>query len=1470
MPFSARHRLLKVLCLSVLLPVLGFARISPPGLTNSPPCTNCPPITVSNSPPYSVPGLKLYQPVFTNSLLRFTLLEHDTNWSYDLYFKTSLASSIRWQRIAESGVGNSFIETPQRPDSTAFFALGTLLDSDADGLPDAFEQWVTLTSPTNADSNGNGVPDGLEDSNANGIDNLGDYSLVTRAIVTVPSPTATEGGANGEFNIRLPKAAATNGTPVYFNLSGSTDPGDDYLLKDISGNTLSNVFRFNAGATVGRLLVTAVNNTDQETWVRDVILTLDSAPNYPVDFRPGSVRLIDNDLARVAVFASDPDAAEPVGGVTDTGEFRFVRYGLTNTSITVGFGMTGTAANGTDYNSLPVSVVIPAGLSETTLTLTPKNNGIITGPELATLTLKPGAGYTTNGSIGVATVTIADANLPSLTITAPDDIATEAGPTTGYFRITRTGATTQPLVVSLRAGGDASAGIDYVSLPTSVTINAGATFADVVVTPVVSATPETIKYVRLGIQGSPNYRITSSTAVVWIDDSSPTTYEFRELRPSAVRGSVPAMLEITRYGTSAAAANLAFTAYQASGPLASQPLHYSASGNVSGANITFAARASVAVMNIGAGSSTANSGVSIQINHSGGLYSQLFSFIGSDRALTLSAPSTLMIEGGAVLRYTVSRPATGSAVSVPVVFSGLAQNGVDFTATALTLNVGQASGFVDITPLNDATFEGYELLGVEIDPTDIGVAGVNGRQASLIRDAAGNPDYLPERDYDADGLTDRQEIARGTDPFVFNDFGVDTDNDGLAEFQEVNAGSNPAVADSDGDGVDDGTESALGANPASASDDGMALAGTDVLEADLYFGDLSGNRTNRYYLFMWNATNSSQILRTFTHAPGAVTKHTLLLPRGNEYRFGVRYTPASSKAVYSTLRFDFLVAGQRPTQLLTDPGSLLGKASGSSPQPLMTQPVSFIVPRIDITFTNLVGFAALDANPNWGGGQRFFPDDLSPTDTATSRNKVRAFVRVTPNMSGRTIRMKPIDVDDPTPENFDSDGWKRWVDLGDTSAPDSGDDNRGNLVFPANATTTLSAQSTAEFELTLPMQPGDNLRLAVGIDGGTGVADLNRLQVANPTNAAYVATTNNIPRDTLAGISPMLTIWRKLHLEFDSMLAPPTDTNSTQLNRLLGKILMVSPNAPAAGQSVVYVSTYGANQGQDFNFQFGRLVPATGSQARITSSYSRIQRFAIDRYIQVLTVEGALSTALAGQTCEMFDDDDQYLQNHPLYPSLLNLPTPLPANGRSGEYITNMQATFGFAYIKLVDANAAGWNTTPTIPFLLHDNAAIAGIVPGIFNGANLQLKNTDRPRFWAYSVGLGYQPLAYEDGDVDSELPSKGINPKYITPSLAAGGVATVYLECIREEVCGTGRDNPINRAHFNDASRIQGIINSYKGWTYGVMAHEISHAPGSHSAGSDHGETGLMAEGAVDIFTAGFAPATIQRLRQATSWTE
>jgi hypothetical protein len=114
-------------------------------------------------------------------------------------------------------------------------------------------------------------------------------------------------------------------------------------------------------------------------------------------------------------------------------------------------------------------------------------------------------------------VTIYSDEKPTVTVTAPDNTASESPLTTGYFRVTQSVATTAPLTVSFTVGGTATPGSDYASLGTSVTIPAGSTSKNVLVTPVNDTLVEGSETVILTVAEDPGYtRGSPSNATVTI------------------------------------------------------------------------------------------------------------------------------------------------------------------------------------------------------------------------------------------------------------------------------------------------------------------------------------------------------------------------------------------------------------------------------------------------------------------------------------------------------------------------------------------------------------------------------------------------------------------------------------------------------------------------------------------------------------------------------------------------------------------------------------------------------------------------------------------------------------------------------------------------------------------------------------------------------------------------------------------
>jgi hypothetical protein len=172
---------------------------------------------------------------------------------------------------------------------------------------------------------------------------------------------------------------------------GSTTPlrntGDGYRSASL-GETLTGL----ACNTTYYFRVTAANAVGQSSGTM-LELTTKPCTGLPV----------------VTVTATDPEASEQP---LTNGEFLIQRSGSTASDLTITYSVGGTATVGQDHTLAGGSVVIPAGSSGKTLTVSPLDDQVAEADETVVVTLQGQAQYEV-GPSSSATVTIASDEVPS-------------------------------------------------------------------------------------------------------------------------------------------------------------------------------------------------------------------------------------------------------------------------------------------------------------------------------------------------------------------------------------------------------------------------------------------------------------------------------------------------------------------------------------------------------------------------------------------------------------------------------------------------------------------------------------------------------------------------------------------------------------------------------------------------------------------------------------------------------------------------------------------------------------------------------------------------------------------------------------------------------------------------------------------------------------------------------------------------
>ncbi|MBT8201357.1 MAG: metallophosphoesterase, partial [Acidimicrobiia bacterium] len=174
----------------------------------------------------------------------------------------------------------------------------------------------------------------------------------------------------------------------------------------------------------------------------------------------------------VSVFATDDMARE--GEPVDPGQFTFTRTGPVDQPLVVSYAASGSAEADVDYSSLGGSVTIPAGAMSASVDVTPITDTLAEGSESVIVTVFDGDGYVA-GEPSTATVTIADADTPAVSVSLIDGIAIEGAQPAdiGQVVFTRSEGTELPLAVSYATSGSATNGEDYELRTGSFTFPAG-------------------------------------------------------------------------------------------------------------------------------------------------------------------------------------------------------------------------------------------------------------------------------------------------------------------------------------------------------------------------------------------------------------------------------------------------------------------------------------------------------------------------------------------------------------------------------------------------------------------------------------------------------------------------------------------------------------------------------------------------------------------------------------------------------------------------------------------------------------------------------------------------------------------------------------------------------------------------------------------------------------------------------------
>lgn len=280
--------------------------------------------------------------------------------------------------------------------------------------------------------------------------------------------TVAEAGGTSTLTVTLTR---TSGAVVTVNLAASGTSA----LRDFS---LPASLTVAAGALTGTRTLTATQDDVHES-NETVIVDVSSVTNAAeIGTQQVTVTITDDDPTPSVAFTA---AAQSAG---EAASALLIRADLSNPSdrdVSVPFSVSGSALAGADYSHSASPLVIPAGMTGVSITVTPIDDTRSEGDETAVFTL----GAPVNAALGAITVntlTLTDDDpLPSVAFAAASQSAGEAAGVV-MIAVSLSAAADRTVSVPFTISGTATDGADYTRSQSPLLIPAGMTGVSLTVT----------------------------------------------------------------------------------------------------------------------------------------------------------------------------------------------------------------------------------------------------------------------------------------------------------------------------------------------------------------------------------------------------------------------------------------------------------------------------------------------------------------------------------------------------------------------------------------------------------------------------------------------------------------------------------------------------------------------------------------------------------------------------------------------------------------------------------------------------------------------------------------------------------------------------------------------------------------------------------------------------------------------------